>query len=119
VHGVNLSKVTLQRPARLHANSREGIGLALRNLADCGEEVSNSFQFIVINSPSIEVRKFSDLRFGRTISESPWENRTRGVGQLILAAPDLVLQTLSFAPSRSDLGLHLFARHIGCHFAGQ
>lgn len=45
--------------------------------------------------------------------------RTRGVGQLILAAPDLVLQTLSLAPGRGNLGLHLFARHIGCHFAAQ
>lgn len=47
------------------------------------------------------------------------EYRTRGVRQLILAAPDLVLQTLSLAPGRGNLGLHLFARHIGCHFAAQ
>jgi hypothetical protein len=51
VHGVNFSKVALQCPARLHANSRKGIGLVLRNLADCGEEVSISLQFMVINSP--------------------------------------------------------------------
>lgn len=126
VHGVNLSKVTLQCPARLHANSRKGIGLVLRNLTDCGEEVSVSFQFIVINSPSqsplLRVVHRGEKILGNevqgTITESPWENRTRGVGQFILAAPDLVLQTLSFAPGRSDLGLHLFARHIGCHFAG-
>lgn len=43
--------------------------------------------------------------------------RTGGIGQLILSALDLVLQPLSFAPSRSDLGLHLFAAHIG-HFIG-
>jgi hypothetical protein len=47
-----------------------------------------------------------------------WESRTGGVGQFILPALDLVLQTLSFAPSRSDLGLHLFACHFGCHNAG-
>lgn len=42
-------------------------------------------------------------------------SRTGGIGQLILSALDLVLQPLGFAPSRSDLGLHLFAAHIG-HF---
>lgn len=33
VHGVNLSKVTLQRAAWLHADSREGFGLVLRDLS--------------------------------------------------------------------------------------
>lgn len=47
-----------------------------------------------------------------------WGSRTRSVGQFILATLDLVLQTLSFAPGRSDLGLHLFACHVGCHNAG-
>jgi hypothetical protein len=47
-----------------------------------------------------------------------WEDRTGRVGQFILATLDLVLQTLSFAPGRSNLGLHLFAGHVG-HFAGQ
>jgi hypothetical protein len=46
-----------------------------------------------------------------------WEDHTGGIGQFILATLDLVLQTLSFAPGRSNLGLHLFAGHIG-HFAG-
>lgn len=46
------------------------------------------------------------------------EVRTGGVGQFILATLNLVLQTLSFAPGRGDLGLHLFACHIGSHYAG-
>lgn len=40
-------------------------------------------------------------------------SRTRGVGQLILSALDLVLQTLSLASGGRDLGLHLFAAHVG------
>lgn len=40
-------------------------------------------------------------------------DRTGGIGQLILSALDLVLQTLSFAPGGSDLGLHLLATHFG------
>lgn len=44
--------------------------------------------------------------------------RTGGIGQFILATLDLVLQTLSFAPGRGNLGLHLFACHIGSHNAG-
>lgn len=43
---------------------------------------------------------------------------TGGIGQLILSALDLVLQTLSFAPGSSDLSLHLFTAHVG-HCVGR
>lgn len=40
VHGVDLSKVTLQRAAWLHADSREGFGLVLRDLSHYKRDVS-------------------------------------------------------------------------------
>ena len=47
VHGVDLGKMALQRPARFHANSGESIGLALRNLANCRHKVSTGSRMTV------------------------------------------------------------------------
>lgn len=60
------------------------------------------------------MRVFPGSRSGGAIE--CWGSRTGGVGQFILATLDLVLQTLGLAPGGGNLGLHLFAGHVGCHF---
>lgn len=49
VHGVDLRKMALQRPARFHANSGEGVGLVLRDPANCRQEVSTASRGNPIN----------------------------------------------------------------------
>jgi hypothetical protein len=35
VHGVNLGQMAFECSPGLHANTRQGVGLVLRNFADC------------------------------------------------------------------------------------
>lgn len=53
------------------------------------------------------------LKIGSIYRRGGNGSRTRGVGQFILSALNLVLQALSLAPGGRDLGLHLFAAHVG------
>lgn len=112
VHSVNLGQMTLQRPPGLHSDPRQRVGLVLRDLANCfNEEIPRLADWNEDHGPS-------ESQGARIGSQKGMEWHTGGIGKLILSALDLVLQTFSLAPGGGDLGLHLFAAHIGCHDDG-
>ena len=106
VHSVDFGEMALERPTGLHSDARQSVSLVLRDLADWTADVSISDSTkapIVGGCSSLAV----ETGF-----------HTSGIGQLILSALDPIFQAFSFAPGRGNLGLHLFAAHIGCHLDG-
>lgn len=112
VHGVNLCEVTLQRPARLHANSREGIGLVLRDLADCGEGGQqlipihrNLFAHYASPEKVVHQEKKNDIGFEDESGQSNGGKIVREVS----ASSSLRRLILSFKPSASRLAAVILA----------